>query len=144
MPARTYPINPIVQANVMVRKNKAYCARAGILPHSIGPFNLAFLNKKMSIIVTEIIANRTDRTCGIERRIRTLASTKYPYTPMKITKMMVAAKIKNWIALPFFAHETVASLFPRRYKRKLMYVVKIRIFTAVFFADMTPRTPNMG
>ena len=37
-----------------------------------------------------------------------------------MTKAITTAKIPNWIALPIFAHETVGSLFPRLYKRKLM------------------------
>jgi hypothetical protein len=41
--------------------------------------------------------------------------------------------------MPIFAHATVATFPVRRYSRKLMNVVRIRMFTAVFLADMTPR-----
>ena len=35
-------------------------------------------------------------------------------------------------------------LLPRRYNKKLRNVVRIMMFTTVFFADMTPKTPSNG
>ena len=57
-------------------KKSAYCERAGILPQFIDPVVLAFLNISTSMTVTATIANSTDKTCGTDNPIRTLASTK--------------------------------------------------------------------
>src|SRR4029078_95046 len=45
---------------------------------------------------------------------------------------------------PVLAHGTVAIFPVRWYSRKLMNVVRMRMFTAVFFADMTLRKPRIG
>src|SRR4030095_12798316 len=61
-----------------------------------------------------------------------------------MTMNAAAAKIVSCAAWPVFAHDTVAVFPVRRYRRKLMKVVRIRMFTAVFLADMTPRKPRIG
>src|SRR5918996_472321 len=61
-----------------------------------------------------------------------------------MTNNATAAKIVSCAAWPAFAHATRATFPVRRYSRKLMKVVRIRMFTAVFLAGMTPREARKG
>src|SRR6266545_7345014 len=59
---------------------------------------------------------------------------------------MAAARNRtaHWIAIPVRTQDFVESLLARRYRTKERKVVRIITFTAVFFADMTPRNPRTG
>src|SRR5687767_302968 len=58
--------------------------------------------------------------------------------------MAAMAKAAHWIAMPVFTQGFVEILFARRYSTNDRNVVRIIKFTAVFFADMTPRKPSTG
>ena len=67
------PSSPIIQVNAVANIISAYCERAEILPHSIGPICLA------PFIMTLFNANMKKRqesvvaTCGTDSPTRTLA-----------------------------------------------------------------------
>src|SRR5438874_2149847 len=75
-PDRMYPMSPISHVNVTAMKMRTYCETLGILPQRTSPVLLAPWNRKTSITVIEIMAIRTELTCGTDRRMRTVASTK--------------------------------------------------------------------
>src|SRR5690606_19309043 len=75
---RMYPIKAIIQVNSVASAIKAYCDRAGIFPHWIGPATFAPLSMAR---FKGIINRRQDNvvaTWGTDRPIRTLAGMKYP------------------------------------------------------------------
>ena len=71
-------MSPMSQVKVTAMKIRTYWEIAGILPQCTSPVLLAPRKRKMSITVMEIMAKRTEPTCGTDRPIRTVASTKYP------------------------------------------------------------------
>ena len=71
-------MSPISQVKVTAMKISTYWEIAGILPQRVSPVSFGLRNRKTSIAVMDTMANRTELTCGTERPILTLASTKYP------------------------------------------------------------------
>jgi hypothetical protein len=66
------------QVKVTAMKMSTYWEIVGILPHRTSPVFLAPRKRKMSMAVMNTMARRTELTCGTDRPIRTVASTKYP------------------------------------------------------------------
>ena len=71
-------MSPISQVKVTAMKINTYWEIAGILPHRTSPVFFAPWKRKMSMAVMDTMAKRTELTCGTDKPIRTVASTKYP------------------------------------------------------------------
>ena len=71
-------MSPMSQVKVSAMKISTYWEIAGILPQRTSPVIFALRKRKMSIAVIDTMAKRTELTCGTDRPIRTVASTKYP------------------------------------------------------------------
>ena len=74
-------MSPMSHVKVTAMKISTYCEIAGTLPQRTSPVLLGLRYRKMSMAVIDTIASRTEETCGTERPILTLASTRSLISP---------------------------------------------------------------